>query len=224
MLKRRKGGDIVIKKKYVIMVFLAFCLVAAFFVGVTTSSIPPIEYDPWYDLNDDGYIGIGDIRAVAKYYDTSGTPINKTKLLMFLMSGYISVPAAAFTPMLSCWQFYIYGSILNLNDTEWEVFVAPVQLPHGAIVTNFTVYWYDAGIADISCYLTSYNSTITYRDLAIAPSTGAPGLGSSFDDTINYATVDNANYAYMVEVSIPSSASHTDYRFYYATIEYEYPV
>jgi len=55
------------------------------------------------------------------------------------------------------------------------------------------------------------------------PEISGPGLGSSYDDTINYATVDNSQYMYTLYVNIPYSASHTDYYFNYAIIEYEYP-
>ncbi|UCH32359.1 MAG: hypothetical protein JSV05_02990 [Candidatus Bathyarchaeota archaeon] len=47
-------------------------------VGVTTSQI---TYDPIYDVNGDGYIGIDDIVAVAEHFSSSGAPINLTQLL-----------------------------------------------------------------------------------------------------------------------------------------------
>ena len=68
------------KRKHVTLGFLAFCLTATLLVGVTSS----VEYDPWYDLNDDGDIDIFDLRKVARLYGTSGTPINKTALLLDL--------------------------------------------------------------------------------------------------------------------------------------------
>jgi len=52
-------------------------------VGVTSSA----PYDPWIDLDDDGDIDIFDIVKMAGAYGTSGTPINKTELLLELAAG-----------------------------------------------------------------------------------------------------------------------------------------
>jgi len=49
-------------------------------------SSPGNGYDPWLDYNDDGKIDILDIAATAKAYGTTGTPINKTALLLELQS------------------------------------------------------------------------------------------------------------------------------------------
>jgi hypothetical protein len=49
-------------------------------VGITSSA----SYDPWCDLDDDGDIDIFDIVKMAGAYGTTGTPINKTELLLEL--------------------------------------------------------------------------------------------------------------------------------------------
>jgi len=71
-----------LKRKYLVVGLLAFCLVAPLFIGVTSSGTTPsvtaaTPYDPWYDVNDDGDINIIDIVAIGIRFDTSGTPINK---------------------------------------------------------------------------------------------------------------------------------------------------
>jgi len=43
-------------------------------------------YDPGLDYNDDGKIDYMDLYKLAKAYGTSGTPINKTALLLELQS------------------------------------------------------------------------------------------------------------------------------------------
>ena len=42
------------------------------------------EYDPWIDINDDGKIDMKDVGTVARAFGASGTPINKTELLLEL--------------------------------------------------------------------------------------------------------------------------------------------
>jgi uncharacterized coiled-coil protein SlyX len=75
----------VIKKDLIIAVLATFCLTAALFTIVPTRSSPN-GYDPWMDLDDDGHIGIHDFYLFARAYGSSGTPINKTALLLELQS------------------------------------------------------------------------------------------------------------------------------------------
>jgi len=215
----------VLKRKYMIIAFLAFCLAAALFVGVTTSGTTPsvtasAPYDPWCDINDDGVINIIDIVSLGIRFDTTGTPINKAALWK---AGNISVPAAAFAPAYDGYDWRNYGSVLsNWEASGYAVFVTSVQLPHGATITNLTTYWMDSGIDTISCHLFRYNQTSQeWMASAYSPGLPAPGYGSSYDDTINYATVDNNERTYYLEVDVP--APYYNYFFQYALIEYEYP-
>ncbi len=66
---------------------IAFCLIVTLFLAMPTLSSPQsFEYDPWLDANDDGKINIIDVSYVAKLFGTSGTPINKTDMLLELQS------------------------------------------------------------------------------------------------------------------------------------------
>ena len=90
-----------LKRKNMIIGFLAFCLIATLFISITTSgkyyqndisnttsTVPTRtgEYDPWHDINDDGTIDIFDVVSIANAFGTLGTPINKTALLLELQS------------------------------------------------------------------------------------------------------------------------------------------
>lgn len=73
---------------FVSMVLMSVLLTSVFFVAVSTSefpSDPPGTYSPWADLDDDGDIDIFDIVWMAGRYGTTGTPINKTQLLLDLL-------------------------------------------------------------------------------------------------------------------------------------------
>jgi hypothetical protein len=66
-------------------VILATVLLALMFlVSPTLSEVTPQPYDPWFDLTDDGIIDIDDVILVALRFGTTGTPINKTELLLEL--------------------------------------------------------------------------------------------------------------------------------------------
>ena len=65
------------KTKTMLIVVLACSMLL---VGITSSA----PYDPWCDLDDDGDIDIFDIVKMAGAYGTTGTPINKTELLLEL--------------------------------------------------------------------------------------------------------------------------------------------
>jgi len=137
--------------------------------------------------------------------------------------GLISIPASAFAPQYSTDNARIDNFLWNYEDSGNVYFMAPVLLPHNATVTNVTSYWVDSGDSIIYCNL--YRSyQISNQLMASMQSAGAPGYSSDYDDTIEYATVDNGQHAYYLYVAIPASTPlHDDYKFHFAVIEYEYP-
>jgi hypothetical protein len=144
--------------------------------------------------------------------------------------GYISVPASAFAPQFSDpsimnvkidTQLYNYGSSV-------AYFTAPVLLPHGVTIRNVTWYFYDRGTSQMDLELGRYNQTIggvpSYQSITFHLTQGAPGYGIGYASAIYLgATVDNIQWTYILTVSLPPSATHTDYRFQYAVVEYEFP-
>ncbi|MDH5788826.1 MAG: hypothetical protein OEZ40_11100, partial [Candidatus Bathyarchaeota archaeon] len=58
-------------------IMLMAMLVAALFFVIVKS---PPPYDPWADMNDDGFIDVKDILHVALQYGASGTPITKASI------------------------------------------------------------------------------------------------------------------------------------------------
>lgn len=179
--ERRKGGGIVIKRKYVVLSLLTL---ASIMMGSLLYS-------------------------------------NLVSAQSSTVTGYVSVPAAAFVRMESTDNILIYLSLAN-EDTSRLFIFGEVQLPHGATVTNMTSYWYDAGPMHIRCDLCGYSQS-HIRYMAWASSSGNTGLGSSYDDTINYATIDNSQYAYLLWLELPERTTN-NYYFDYAVIEYTLPV
>lgn len=73
------------KKNYLLAILVALCLTGILFITMPTRSNPESgKYDAWVDLNDDGVIDIFDAIILANAFGTSGTPINKTDVLIDL--------------------------------------------------------------------------------------------------------------------------------------------
>ncbi len=66
-------------------------------------------YDPWIDTNDDGIIDIYDLEALGSLYGTSGSPINKTALLLDLQSRVEALEA--YLDALPSTVSYIMGKV-----------------------------------------------------------------------------------------------------------------
>ena len=75
------------RKDFIILVLVGFFLAVTLYPRTTSSQSSIASaggYDPWIDYNDDGKIDYLDLYMLAKAYGTSGTPINKTALLLEL--------------------------------------------------------------------------------------------------------------------------------------------
>jgi hypothetical protein len=136
----------------------------------------------------------------------------------FELTGSISVSAAAFVASDNTANWRCSGGELYHLETGGVHFYGIVQLPDGVTVTNVTFHWIDSGGLNVQCQLKRHNLTMTLN-MASMVSSGDTGTGSSYDDTIDLATVDNSENTYYFDVLIPSGS----YYFRYAIIEYEYP-
>ena len=146
--------------------------------------------------------------------------------------GNISVSFSAFVPPSSDDSVaYSYTNGLTNTDTnDLNYCYAPLQLPHGATITNATFYFYDNDDDDFFFDILRHNTTGSYNEIGFvynSPGSDTPGYDSvSLDNYYypQYATIDNDNYHYYLVMTLPySSTSSTYYRFYYALIEYAYP-
>lgn len=100
-------------------------------------------------------------------------------------------------------------------------FNANVELPHGAVVTSFKVYWYrNVGGAVGGARLDRVNFIGSHTEMAVANSNATSGNHSVEDTTIGNDTIDNLNYTYNVRVLIDNFAAYTDCLFRAAVITY----
>ena len=56
-------------------VILSAIILSSTFVALSTS-----QYDPWLDINEDGYGGIDDIVTVAEHFGQIGSPIKNVNV------------------------------------------------------------------------------------------------------------------------------------------------
>lgn len=117
------------------------------------------DYDPWVDLNDDGKIDGKDIANVAARFGTLGTPINKTALLLEILSridqlnstiieqqntinnlnttiNYLSGTAIRFLYSNGNWADLVIGSISGSPLTTGWVTAKSLTIPAGTLLNR----------------------------------------------------------------------------------------
>lgn len=226
---------------------MALCLsgvILALTFTQTSSSQTARNYDPWLDINDDGIIDIYDVVSVCIAYDSKGTPINKTQLLLEILAKIDNLNATlqdleAYVEtrmpkkgkiIISPIEFQPYSNTQSYLKTQYilygdPAFRAVIQLPHKAIVTKVTALVYDDR-ADgyVSLSLTGYNITSgNYLNMAYMQTeqAGTPYGIILYDDTIENAIINNQNCFYYLTLYFSYNTNHL--YFCWATIEYEYP-
>ncbi|MFH0879209.1 MAG: hypothetical protein V2A34_05815 [Lentisphaerota bacterium] len=152
-------------------------------------------------------------------------------------SGVLNLPAPIFqyrwsgsdeTPSYESGQ-YVYCTAYGSPVSPYILyFFAPVQLPHGVVVTNFTAYYYD----DSSATNVAVSATLRRRPIIGSTtyqmagcSTNSSGRSTNvlsfFQSSIVSGTIDNNSYMYSVNVSWTPGETGDNLRFYGARIEYE---
>ena len=76
--------------------------------------------------------------------------------------------------------------------------MAPVHLPHGAVVTAFEVFFDDSSTGNMTVDLHLQGLSGGYASLASVSSSGVSGYGSRKDTSIHNQTISNTNYSYAV--------------------------
>jgi len=189
-------------------------------------------YEPWIDTNDDGIIDVHDLQALGSAYGTSGTPINKTALLLELQSrlealetrvpkkSNISISATAFIPQDNLETYSVTNYLIGAG-----FFYAAIQFPHEVNITKMTAYITDSvTIGYLTVTLTGMNLTnwVSLGNMAIVQTewSGAVGKAALSTTSIANARVDNDNCAYTIRLYL--SSQNDNLNLYGVVIEYEY--
>jgi hypothetical protein len=109
---------------------------------------------------------------------------------------YHRVSGFSFLPRDSDWDYYHNGNgCLYRPDDNTNVlhtFTYDLQLPHGAEITTFNVYFYDTSSFDLTVELWAFNGSGGATIIENSGSTAANGYGSVNSGVFSH-TVDNIN-------------------------------
>ncbi len=113
--------------------------------------------------------------------------------LLITETRYLSINAAAIRANTNADNFSISDGKITINAAAG--ITCPVNLPHGATVTEFDVFSSTAA-TETHLLRRVANGTITFSDLASVAT-----LGNAVDTTIATPVVDNANYNYYIRTT-----------------------
>jgi hypothetical protein len=144
-------------------------------------------------------------------------------LTWYTRTGHISISPSAFQPHTESYQFARTGYMLY--TTSGDTYNASVNLPDGSTVTKVTFYFRNPSASeDVTMSLRQGEvPSSTVRTMAQVNSvytTSSNGYANDYDDTIDYATIDNENYKYWLQAEFNGTGSTLQVTA--VVIEYQY--
>ncbi|NQT83452.1 hypothetical protein HQ563_10530 [bacterium] len=137
---------------------------------------------------------------VAGDFDINGE-LHANKIVYFSpRTHYYSVAPEDFVPGNSYSEYRSHGSLVGAYIYSGNgTLVAPVHLPHGAVVTEFKVFFADNSVSKITVRLREYWLSVPgYRQLAALDSSGISGFGSKTETSISDAIINNEFWVYLL--------------------------
>jgi len=125
--------------------------------------------------------------------------------------GNVSLSNAPFTGFYEDYDFENHGSWLFHTQSEGGgssngTYLSAVNLPQGARITRFSLASYDASASSGTALLVRARQGVN-ETLAQGTTSGSSGYNTVADNTINYSTVDNSQYAYYVYWNLPVAST-----------------
>lgn len=112
---------------------------------------------------------------------------------------YFTVGSEAFVPTTNVDYTNGSGTGGAFRHSGTGNLMAPVHLPQGAVVTEFTVYYYDNSSQDMSVTLFLQRLTgNSYATMARVETSDTPGYDNDTTTTIANETIDNTDKSYLV--------------------------
>ncbi len=183
------------------------------------------------DKGDPGAIGAtgatgptGETGAQGPQGETGATGPQGETGIGFEPTGYISIPASAFTAQYPENASVVIDGRLRNTDTVTTEFYAPVQLPHGVTITNVTIRYIDVDPLSIEVTLfRNYGTDYTQMAQLLSGPSTPTSMSISTTGSISVPTIDNSQYNYILHVSIPANSPNTNLMLNFVTIGFAYP-
>ena len=181
------------------LIFLGFSYSASAdgasdFISESTTLRPDVSDDLDNDVRD----GLVDSPDTPKLGEAD---MVREALDLDLLGGthYYSVGSESFVPGSNVDYWNTYGCGGAYMKSGHGALVAGVNLPHGAVVTGFKVFFNGESRSNLQVYLDRQHlSGCGYGILAAVDSLGISGYGSKTATTISNAFINNTLYSYLV--------------------------
>lgn len=193
--------------------------------NLNTGTLSTSLYSAYGDLVADSRIGTGASQVAAgdhlhdgRYFTESESDSRYVNVSGDTMTGNLTVGKVVYSPAkteyftLSGEAFHpatnrAYANSMGMggayltSGSGWGVMTAPVNLPHGALVTAVKFHFYDNSASNLTLELDRMPLPGgSYVGMASAITSGTPGYSSLTDTTIASATVDNTTGALLIYV------------------------
>ena len=134
----------------------------------------------------------------------------------------ISIGPPLFQPRYDTYDWSLRSfSLQNRTVLTMQSFEAHLFFPNGITLTKVTLYGFrDDSSAYLSLYLFRVDRVGAQTEMAAVNALWTDGNNSAYDDSISFATINNNNYAYVLELEIYPNDSVDDIKFYGAKIDF----
>lgn len=152
-------------------------------------------------VKGNGNVGIGTNSPTEKL-DVTGSVKASSYKYSPSKTFFYSIPACAFQPIHTNNEVNTFWDGANFTSTNVPGYLlAPVNLPHGATVTSFTVFFQDNSPTvelEVTLSVRQHTSTGVYSPMAEIVSAAITGNTSMTDNSIAAPTIDNQTNCYFI--------------------------
>jgi hypothetical protein len=190
-------------KNYLVAIMLTALMLALMFIPMSGSQTTP-QYDPWVDLNDDGYINVKDAVILGAVFGTTGDPVNKTALLYNVN--------ATLTELLSRID-RLNASVTWIQSKVDQLDILVTELQLRVLQLNASVATLNLEIDELRAYLTELESTMEARIpkkgyISISPAAFSPQ--SNTQTYYKYESYLRGNGAFWASLQLPDGVTITN--------------